>query len=61
VAYYDGAIVDEIVVVVADTEDHYWGGQYTEDGREVGVLTGYCDSGAGALQPECPGWVDETL
>ncbi len=58
--YYDPNL-EEIVVVVADTSDTSWGGVSTQDDREVGVLTGYCENAAGAEQPTCPGWVDDTL
>jgi len=61
VAFWDGTEYDEFVIVVADTQAVEWGGTSTQDNREVGVLTGYCENAAGAEQPECPGWVEDSL
>ena len=61
VIHYTDGEIDQYVIVVADTTATSWGGISTQDGREVGVLTGYCQNAAGATEPECPGWVDDTL
>lgn len=61
VYYYEAGVVEERVVVVADVIDNTWGGTYTQDGKPVGVLTGYCLTGRGAAQPTCPDWVNRTL
>ena len=61
VVFLAGGVPGERVVVVADTSDTYWGGQYTMDGREVGVLTGFYEDKNGTEQTLCPDWVDQTL
>jgi len=61
VIHYTDGEIDQFVVVVADTTDTSWQGISTQDNREVGVLTGYCENAAGATEPECPGWVDDTV
>jgi RHS repeat-associated protein len=59
--HYHDDVLDQEVTVVADLEDDYFGGQSTNDLEPVGVLTGFCENGQGAVEPECPEWVDKTL
>jgi hypothetical protein len=49
---------DQEVNVVADTADSSFQGVETPDGRDVGVITGFCDDGSGALESQCPDWVN---
>lgn len=51
--------VDQEVVVVADIQDNSFQGVSTIDLKAVGVITGYCNTGSGAIEPGCPDWVDE--
>jgi hypothetical protein len=59
--YNPDGYLDQRVIVVADITDVYFDGHYTQDGHAVGVLTGYCESGNGTFESECPDWVDSTL
>jgi hypothetical protein len=59
--YNADGYVDQRVVVVADIVETSFQGESTKDGHPVGVITGYCESGSGAFETECPEWVDTTL
>lgn len=59
--YNPDGYVDQEVIVVADIQDPYFAGTSTQDHKAVGVITGYCLTGAGAEEPTCPEWVDSTL
>jgi hypothetical protein len=53
--------IDQYVWVVADNVDTSFQGVHTNDGHSVGMITGYCETGGKALEPECPDWVNQTL
>jgi hypothetical protein len=53
--------LDQAVIVVADIADTYFDGNYTQDGKTVGVLTGYCLNGSLVEEELCPDWVNNTL
>jgi hypothetical protein len=55
----DGSIT-LFVVVVADTTDHYFQGTYTQDGRELGVMTAFCQDPSRNQEPRCPDWVNNS-
>jgi hypothetical protein len=59
--HYTAGERDQEVIVVADIQDPYFAGIHTQDGKAVGVITGYCLTGGGVQEPECPPWVDEDL
>jgi hypothetical protein len=61
VYHYTNGQLDQEVVVVADIQDSFFAGVYTQDGYILGVLTGYCNNESGAEEPECPDWVNSTL
>jgi hypothetical protein len=61
VYHYTNGQLDQEVVVVADIQDASFQGVGTPDHYAVGVITGYCNNAAGALEPTCPDWVDQTL
>ncbi|MGC9156278.1 MAG: hypothetical protein ACP5HZ_11595 [Ferrimicrobium sp.] len=56
--HYDDGTLDQEVVVVADIVDPYFQGTYTQDGHSVGVITGFCNNGAGVKEET---WVDSSL
>jgi hypothetical protein len=56
--YNPDGYVDQEVIVVADIQDPNFQGQPTNDGKALGVLTGYCLTPAGSEERACPEWVD---
>jgi hypothetical protein len=50
--------VDQEVEVYVDEIETTWGYQSTKDGHMVGELGGFCLTGGGVDEPECPEWVD---
>jgi hypothetical protein len=52
--YTVSGAVDQEVIVVADIADTSFQGTPTQDGHPVGVITGYCLTGGGSAEPECP-------
>ena len=52
--HYTAGERDQEVMVVADIQDPYFAGIHTQDGKAVGVITGYCLTGGGVEEPECP-------
>lgn len=58
--HYQTGVMNEEVEVHADLTATTWGGESTQDGHMVGVITGFCRNATGAEQPTCPTWVDTT-
>ena len=59
--HYTMGQFDQAVIVVADIANTEFDGAPTQDGKTVGVITGYCEDSAYTVEGLCPAWVNQTL